>query len=356
MNPNPTITSATLALLALLLCSCGTYPRHGAPPDTAQLLASQLSNPASSLTPKLQEQILQLNPNHVTAADVHHVLSHAPAPRILLIHGGVWLVIPRMISFADFLTSMGYPAASLTNAHDGTYTISCYESSDMIAGTIAFYYEKEGLRPLLIGHSQGAMQIVKVLHKLNGPPSTSIPVWNPYSWSAEPRTQIIDPLTRQPQPVVGLNIPYATGMGGGGITRLMPNQWDMLGRLRAIPDSVEEYTYFYKHMDLLGGDWLGYGPANLSKPKGNATVRNVRLPTHYHHGSVPDARHLAQNPEIVEWINQYNPFSPPDSAPDFSSDSRNILWAADVWFSIKKHWVLELQRWIQHQPPPPNAP
>jgi hypothetical protein len=356
LNSPLSITSSTLALLALLLCSCGTYQRRGAPPHAAQLFTAQLSNPKTALTPELQQQILRLNPNQVSSSDIQNILSHTPAPRILLIHGGVWLVIPRMISFADFLTSMGYPAASLTNAHDGTYTISCYESSDMIAGTIAFYYEKEGLRPILIGHSQGAMQIVKVLHKLEAPHSHSIPVWNPYSWSAEPRTEIIDPLTQQPQPVVGLTIPYATGMGGGGVTRLMPNQWDMLGRLRSIPNSVEEYTYFYKHFDLLGGDWLGYGPANLSKPKGTAAVRNVRLPTGYHHGSVPDTRHLAQNPEIVEWINHYNPLSPPDSVPDFSSDSRNILWAADVWFSIKKHWVLELQRWIQHQHPSENAP
>jgi len=25
----------------------------------------------------------------------------------------------------------------------------------------------------------------------------------------------------------------------------------------------------------------------------------------------------------------------------------NILWAADVWYSIKKHWVLELKRLIE---------
>jgi hypothetical protein len=25
----------------------------------------------------------------------------------------------------------------------------------------------------------------------------------------------------------------------------------------------------------------------------------------------------------------------------------HILWAADVWYSIKKHWVLELQRRIR---------
>jgi hypothetical protein len=31
----------------------------------------------------------------------------------------------------------------------------------------------------------------------------------------------------------------------------------------------------------------------------------------------------------------------------FDANSENILWAADVWYSIKKHWVLELQRLIR---------
>ena len=44
---------------------------------------------------------------------------------------------------------MGYPGASITNPGDGTYTFSCYESSEKIAGVIAWYYEREGLRPMM---------------------------------------------------------------------------------------------------------------------------------------------------------------------------------------------------------------
>jgi len=47
----------------------------------------------------------------------------------------------------------GYPEASIRNPGDGTWTFSCYESSDMIAGMIAWYYEKEGMRPIIVGHS-----------------------------------------------------------------------------------------------------------------------------------------------------------------------------------------------------------
>jgi hypothetical protein len=71
---------------------------------------------------------------------------------------------------------MGYPAASLTNPSDGTYTFSCYENSEKIAGVMAWYYEKEGLRPMMLGHSQGGMQVVKVLHRLADKPPPSLHV------------------------------------------------------------------------------------------------------------------------------------------------------------------------------------
>jgi hypothetical protein len=166
------------------------------------------------------------------------------------------------------------------------------------------------------------------------------------TWQPEDRFEITDPLTGKPQPVVGLRLPYVSGVAGGGLTRILPNQWDMIGNLRTIPDSVEEFTCFYKHNDLLGGDFLGYGSLNHSKASGTAVVRNVRLPTWYKHGPIPDTRHLLATPEIRDWINNFDPARPLEGEPKFDVDSQNILWAADVWYSIKKHWVLELQRSI----------
>jgi hypothetical protein len=118
-----------------------------------------------------------------------------------------------------------------------------------------------------------------------------------------------------------------------------------------VPDSVEEFTGFYKGFDLLGGDFLGFGRANDFRPIGKAVVRNVRLPSAYKHGAIPDTRHLLKSEQIKNWINSYSPVDrPPDtSQPElkFDSDSSHILWAADVWYSIKKYWVLELQRLIR---------
>jgi hypothetical protein len=335
------------------LAGCATYIRHSLDPRRAQQLEQACALRKPALSPEIDDKILALNPERVTDTEVREVLSQCPAPRIINIHGGIFPVHTRMISFSKFLVGMGYPEVSITNPADGTYTFSCYESSGKIAGMIAWYYENEGLRPMMVGHSQGGMQTVKVLRKLAGLSSERLPVWSPLTWKKEKRHDIVDPLTGRARPVVGLQLPYVTAVGSGGLTRLIPNQWDLCGRLRKIPDSVEEFTGFYKGLDLLGGDFLGYGPANNYRPNGNAVVRNVRLPTAYRHGYIPNTEHLLKSQAIKEWINQYRPPDQPVSAArldvQFDADSRHILWAADVWYSIKKHWVLELQRFIRAQ-------
>jgi hypothetical protein len=195
---------------------------------------------------------------------------------------------------------------------------------------------------------------VKVLRKLAGISATRLHVWNPLTWKQEESCDILDPLTGERRPVVGLRLPYATAVGAGGLTRLLPNQWDMCLALRGIPDSVEEFTGFCKHMDLLGGDFLGYGAANEFESMHKALVRNVWLPTEYRHRAIPNTRHLLGSREIMDWINNYQPSDKSIDKPllnvRFDSDSRNILWAAEVWHSIKKHWVLELQRRIRALP------
>src|SRR6185369_6109267 len=342
-----------LLCAALLSSGCATYKRRGL--DLAQAQQNEQAYPLRkpALTRETEDKILALDPGHVTAKDVAEVLSQVPAPRIINIHGGIAPVHLRMISFSEFLVGMGYPRSSITNPGDGTYTFSCYESSETIAGMIAWYYEREGLRPMMVGHSQGGFQMIKVLHKLAGLSAKKLEVWNPLTWQAEKRFEIKDPLTGRKRPVVGLQLGYATAVGAGGLTRILPNQWTIDWSLRSIPDSVEEFTGFYKHVDLLGGDFLGYGSANNYHPNGTAKVRTVRLPTDYKHGAIPDTQHLLNSRQIKDWINNYLPKDSVTDVPEldakFDSDCTNILWAADVWYSIKKHWVLELQRYIRGQ-------
>jgi hypothetical protein len=346
-----TLPRALLAGALCLAAGCATYDRRGLDAERALQLEAAHSPRRAALTATAREKILALDATRVTDADVRETLAGAPAPRLINIHGGIHPVHERMISFSKFLVGMGYPEFSLTNGADGTYTFSCYESSAKVAGMVAWYYEKEGLRPMLVGHSQGGFQVVKILRKFAGHSGSRLEVWNPLTWQPEGRFEITDPLTGRSRPVVGLQLPYVTAVGAGGVTRLLPNQWSLCGRLRKIPDSTGEFTGFYKGWDPLGGDWLGFGPANHSRPSGTAVVRTVCLPSDYEHGDIPDTQHLLASEEIRDWINQYQPAPGPVIVAKldrkFDADSRHILWAAEVWHSIKKHWVLELQRWIR---------
>jgi hypothetical protein len=204
---------------------------------------------------------------------------------------------------------------------------------------------------MLFGHSQGAMQAVKVLDKLAGVSAKQLHVWNPLTWEKEDACEITDPLTHERRPVVGLQLSYASVVGGGGLTRILPNQWDMFFKLREIPNSVEEFTGFCKTKDLLGGDFLGYGSINEYKPMDKAVVRNVWLPSSYKHGEIPDTRHLLQSRQVMDWINNYQPSDKPVDRPKsdakLEGNTGHILWAAEVWYCVKKHWVLELQRLIR---------
>lgn len=349
--------AASLLILLGVLClsGCAIYDRHGLPPEQAQAVLASPGSAAFKPSADLAKRILALDPEHVTPADISNTLALCPAPRVINIHGGIAPVHRIMISFAHFLTGMGYPACSITNPSDGTYTFSCYEDADIITGQIAWFYEREGMRPVIIGHSQGGMQAVKVLYYLAGSYGDKLHVWNPYTWQKEDRYEITDPLTGQSRPVVGLKLPYVSAVGAGGPTRLLPSQWSMNGKLRAIPDTVEDFTGFCKGRDLLGGEFLGYGSLNEYYAKGTAKVRNVWLPSFYRHGHIPDTQHLLESQEMRDWISNYHPPDKPVDRPKldvkFDGNSKNIIWAADVWYSIKKHWVLELQRLVQAKHP-----
>ena len=75
-------------------------------------------------------------------------------------------------------------------------------------------------------------------------------------------------------------------------------------------------------------------------------MRNVILPADYTHIGLPDTRHLAANPVTRAWIEAYTPEAHaaiPDAA---GADTTNLVHAADIWYSVKRHWTLEAQRLV----------
>jgi len=325
-------------LAALLLAACSSLPPPPAPPARAAV-------PDAAL----RAQLLQIDPEQVSDEQVRQVLAKGPTPRIVSLHGGIYPVHRVMASFGRFLVGMGYPEDRLRHPGDGRYSHSPYEDGLQIAGLLAWYYEQDGLMPMMVGHSQGGIQLVKVLYLLAGQGPAEIAVWNPLTDSAEARTRIVDPATGRWRPVVGLRVNYAAVVGSGGAALLLPNQWQMVGRLQAIPDSVAEFAGYALEVDLIAWDLPGSQAGY--RALGTAQVRNVRLPDSTSHVMVAALEPLATDPAVRAWINAYRPGRPPGPPPQTEVPLDNLLFAAEVWHGLKKHWVLEAQRALRTEPP-----
>jgi hypothetical protein len=320
------------AALALALTSAAT-----AGEDAARFAIERAGVDAAT-----EDRVLTLAPEHISPREVREVLSRVDAPRIINLQGSVPIV--TMAPFSEFLISMGYPEERIRNPDDGSLSYSSFLDARELAGALAWYYEHEGMVPMLIGHSQGGMIAIKTLHELAGDFGSELPVWNPRRRDAEPRTAIVDPLSGELRPVVGLKVPYAAALATGKLPRLLLGQWDMLARLREIPDTVEEFTGFSSEWDPIAGN---FGSAEPYRATGSAQVRNVVLPPGASHLTLPRVAELAHDPATRDWIDRYAPgtaFEPPPAA---QTDTANLLHAADIWYSVKKHWCLEAQRLIR---------
>ncbi len=337
-----------ISLLILLGSGCASYNYRYRQSTYDTRVEQGTVLKSIQLPAEIEDKILALDPENIDEAGVREILARGPAPRIINIRGGVYPVYLAMESFSTFLIEMGYPESKIRNPADGSYSYSPYTNSAKIAGIIAWYYEKEGMKVMLVGHSGGGIQTVKVLHELAGTFEDKIRVWNPLTDEEEDRYSIIEPLAGVERPVIGVQVGYATAVGAGGLATLVPTHWSMIGRLRKIPDTVEYFTGFYTILDPIGGTFLGLVKSeNTYEANGPATVRTVTLPFTYNHVTVPFTSHLASNKAIRDWINNYVPSDEPELTVEFDTSSANILWAADVWHSVKKQWCLEAQRLIR---------
>jgi hypothetical protein len=280
----------------------------------------------------------------LAGVDAATAMEGLPAPHVLSFHGSVPII--TMEPFAEFLVGMGYPGAALRDPYDGALSLSSFADSEALAGTVVWYYEHDGMRPMLVGHSQGGMMVMRILHELAGGFGDSIAVVDPATRAALPRTTFRDPDTGEQRSVVGAQVAFAAAIATGTLPRLLLGQWTMIPKLRKVPDSALEFTGFAIAFDPIAG--------NLGDPEpyaatGSCAVRNVVLPSGYSHVGAPAMEHLARQPSTRAWIVGWTPGSaapPPDGA-----DVRNIELAADLWYSIRRHWCIEGQRVLQRKAP-----
>jgi hypothetical protein len=293
--------------------------------------------------------VREIDCDRLDARAAREILSQAPAPRIILIQGSLpWITMEPV---ARFLAAMGYPADRLRDPRDGATSRSAYGDSERLAGEVAWYYEHDGMAPMLIGHSRGGMLVIRTLHELAGAFHHAIPVVDPWSGEAQARTDIVDPYTHRRRPVIGLRVDYAAAIATGRLPRLLEGQWRMLTRLRDIPDTVREFTGYRIEGDLIAGN-LTHGDPYVAHRL--AQVRNVVLPASYGHiGAIRLAR-LAQDPLTRAWIDAWQPApaaAPPRAAalpqPEPGAaqvaDTRNILLAADLWYGVRRAWCRAAQ-------------
>ena len=156
---------------------------------------------------------------------------------------------------------MGYPEASLRDPRDGSLTQSSYTSSEELAGMVAWYYERDGMRPMLIGHSRGGSQVVRTLHELAGGFHDALNVYDPVAQDDaaahdDPRSLF----ARWRRRSSALQVAFAAALATGMLPRIVFGQWTMIGKLRKIPDTVLEFTGFAVAWDPIAGNFATSDP------------------------------------------------------------------------------------------------
>ncbi len=288
-------------------------------------------------------RVLSMDPEHLADSDLQLLRSTFPVPRIIAINGS--LPIVSMDSLAQLFIEMGYPEEKIRDPLNSNLSYSSYLDSAKLAGMVSWYYEMDGVMPILIGHSQGGMLVIKVLHELAGSFDPVLQVWDPYADCAEFRTTIISPVSGIERPVVGLKVGLGSAIATGKVMRLLLGQWDMLGRLRQIPDTVVEFSGYHLDHDPVSGTLFGIGRNDMYRPLGSAFVRNITLPEGTGHLGAIRVASLSADKDMIRWISAYTPDHDLRSVPA-GKGSGSFLYAADIWHRIKAAWCREVKEWI----------
>src|SRR5437588_3699886 len=138
------------AAASIVLSGCVTAPLQAPGDDLREAKAGSVLR-SLSIDRAVEDRILALDPERIGEDDVRDALAKGPTPRIFEVHGGIYPVQVLMQSFAEFLIGMGYPENRIRDPGDGAFSRSPYELSEHQAGEIAWYYEHEGVRPMLVG-------------------------------------------------------------------------------------------------------------------------------------------------------------------------------------------------------------
>ena len=117
-------------------------------------------------------------------------------------------------------------------------------------------------------------------------------------------------------------------------------------RLHEIPDTVEEFTGYLARVGSDRRQFRARGA--LSSATGTAQVRNVVLPPAASHITAPaGARARARSGDAGVDRRLRRRRERRSCRSKQARTFRNLLHAADIWYSVKKHWCLEAQHMIR---------
>jgi hypothetical protein len=226
-----------------------------------------------------------------------------------------------------------------------------------MAGMAAWFYEHDGMAPILVGWSGGGILVIRALHALNGSPETEpVRMVNARTGEVEERTWFRDFHTGRRRPMPALRVPFAAALAAGGLGRaVQPKVWPIVEGLHRVPDTAREFLGFKSPADIFGTDMMNgsdgaFIEANRFRPMGSAKVRSIMTDDSYDHFWVVHCNELLKSPEGTAWVRSYRP-DPGYGQRDyrnsleftFIQEKRN-LWCGELWHGVKKHWALSAQR------------
>ena len=306
--------------------------------------------------PDLARRILALDPERITPEDIARTLSKGPTPWLM----GIAPLPPWAVEFLNliqFFVKSGYPPGRIGDPRINDYRINWREKPEVIGGMAAWFYENDGMAPILIGWSGGGILVVHVLHTLNGSLDTEkVRMVNARTGKIEERTWFRDFHTGESRPMRELRIPFAAALAAGGLGRYVQSKvWPIVQGLHRIPDTVQEFLGFKAPLDIFGTDMLngsdaGFIEANRFQPMGTARVRSIMTDDSYEHFWVVHCNELLDDPQGTVWIQNYRP-DPGYGQRDYRStrafsfvEGKRNLFCGELWHGVKKHWALSAQR------------
>jgi hypothetical protein len=117
--------------------------------------------------------------------------------------------------------------------------------------------------------------------------------------------------------------------------------------VRIIPDTVEEFVGFRIGFDLWALDGPAFDEVKTFRANGKAVVRNTWLPEDYYHVWVPRTGELVKDPAMRAWLDAYVPGDRAALAPLPPGSAENVIFGAEAWYYLKKHWAIEAQRFVR---------